>query len=58
MNFHVNPRLLFGTALGLFILLTLLIAVVPAIRIQQTPPTPGLEPLSGEAARGRAGAPG
>jgi len=53
MNFHVNPRLLFGTAFGVFVALTLMIAVLPAIQIQQTPPTPGLEPLSEKAARGR-----
>jgi len=53
MNFHVNPRLLFGTALLGFIVLTLMIAVIPATRIQKTPPTPGLQPLSAEAARGR-----
>ncbi len=53
MNFHVNPRLLFGTAFGVFVILTLMIAVIPAIQIQQTPPTPGLQPLSEKAARGR-----
>lgn len=53
MNFHVNPRLLFGTAFAVFVILTLMIAVLPAIQIQQTPPTPGLQPLSEKAARGR-----
>jgi cytochrome c oxidase cbb3-type subunit 2 len=53
MNFHVNARLLFGTALLAFVVLTVLIAVIPAYHIQQTAPTPGLQPLAAEAARGR-----
>lgn len=53
MNFHVNSRLLFGTAALGFVVLTLAIAVIPAIQIQQTPPTPGLQMLSSQAQRGR-----
>lgn len=53
MNFHTNPRLLFGTAFGVFVILTLLIAVIPAYQIQETPATPGTLPLSPQARRGR-----
>jgi cbb3-type cytochrome c oxidase subunit II len=53
MSFHTSARLLFGTAFAVFVLLTLAIAVIPAWQIQQTPPTPGLAPLSAEETRGR-----
>ena len=41
MSFHINARLLFGTAFLGFVALTLLIAVIPAYQIQKTPPSPG-----------------
>jgi cytochrome c oxidase cbb3-type subunit 2 len=43
MNFHVNHRLLFGTAFGGFVVLTLIIAIAPAFRSIAAPPTPGLQ---------------
>jgi cytochrome c oxidase cbb3-type subunit 2 len=52
MSFHINSRLLFGTAFLGFVALTLLIAVIPAYQIQKTPPAPGLQPLADEATRG------
>lgn len=53
MNFHVNHRLLYGTAFGGFVALTLIIAIFPALRSINTPPTPGVEPLSLQEERGR-----
>lgn len=53
MNFHVNHRLLYGTAWGGFVLITLVIAINPAFRILAVPPTPGLEPLTPQQVRGR-----
>ena len=52
MSFHINARLLFGTAFLGFVALTLLIAVIPAYQIQKTPPTPGLQPPAEDATRG------
>ena len=46
MNFHVNHRLLFGMAWGVFVLLTIIIAIIPAFRSMEVPPTPGLKPLT------------
>jgi len=53
MNFHVNHRLLFGMAWGIFILLTVIIAIIPAFRSIEVPPTPGLQPLTPLQERGR-----
>jgi cytochrome c oxidase cbb3-type subunit 2 len=53
MNFHVDHRLLFGMAAGIFIVLTVIIAIVPALRSMDVPPTPGLQPLTAVEERGR-----
>lgn len=53
MNFHVDHRLLYGTAFGGFVLLTLIIAIFPAFRSIAVEPTPGLEPLKPLEAQGR-----
>lgn len=53
MNFHVNHRLLFATAWGGFVILTLIIAIFPAYRSMDFPPTPGLHPLTPQEQRGR-----
>ncbi len=43
-----------GGALGIYIVIVLLIAVIPAIDLSQTPPGPGVEPLTPLQAEGRA----
>jgi cbb3-type cytochrome oxidase cytochrome c subunit/cytochrome c553 len=53
MNFHVDHRLLYGTAFGGFIVLTLIIAIFPAFRSIAVEPTPGLQPLTPLEAQGR-----
>lgn len=53
MNFHVNHRLLFGMAWGIFVVLTIIIAIVPAYRSMEVPATPGLQPLTATQERGR-----
>lgn len=53
MNFHTDHRLLFGMAGGIFIVLTIIIAIVPALRSLDIPPTPGLQPLTPSEERGR-----
>ena len=53
MNFHTDHRLLFGLAAGIFVVLTVIIAIVPAWRIMEVPPTPGLQPLTPVEQRGR-----
>ncbi len=37
---------IFGGALGIYIVIVLLIAVIPAIDLSQTPPGPGVQPLT------------
>jgi cytochrome c oxidase cbb3-type subunit 2 len=54
MNFFDDHKKLFGTALALFLGLTLVVAVGPALHNQENNATlPGYEPLSKEAARGK-----
>ncbi len=53
MNVHNDHRLLVGAAAGLFLFLSMIIAVLPAFEAEKTPLTPGLAALTGEAARGR-----
>lgn len=53
MNFHVDHRWLFGMAAGIFVLLTIIIAIVPAFRSMEVPPTPGLVPRTPIEERGR-----
>ncbi|MDE2224078.1 MAG: cbb3-type cytochrome c oxidase subunit II, partial [Xanthomonadaceae bacterium] len=44
---------IFGGALALYVLIVLLIAVIPAIDLAQTPPGPGVQPLTPLEAEGR-----
>lgn len=53
MSFHTDHRLLYGIAWGTFVLLTVIIAIVPAFRSIAIPPTPGLQPLTPQEVRGR-----
>lgn len=53
MNFHVHHRMLFGLAWGIFVFLTVFIAIVPALTMMKTPPTPGLRDLTPLEKRGR-----
>ena len=53
MNFHINHRLLYGTAFGGFVVLTLIIAIFPAFRSIAVEATPGLRPLTPLEAQGR-----
>jgi len=54
MNFHDNHRLLFGTALALFVVLTIGVAIMPALHNQATyQPLPNAEPLSESALAGK-----
>lgn len=53
MSMHTDHRLIVGSAAGLFLLLSITIAVLPAFEAEKTKPFPGIVPLSGEAARGR-----
>jgi cytochrome c oxidase cbb3-type subunit 2 len=47
LDFHKNHRLLFGTVFGVFVILTLIIAVWPAWWVQSNNrPLPGTEPLT------------
>ncbi len=47
LDFHKNHRLLFGTVLGLFVVLSGIIAVGPALWVQtNNHPLPGSEPLT------------
>jgi cytochrome c oxidase cbb3-type subunit 2 len=55
MEFFDNHKKLYGTALGLFLLLTLLVAILPAIRNQQNnAPLPDAPVLSEDAEKGKA----
>ncbi len=54
MNFHTDHRLLLAVAGMSYLVLTLLIAVVPAFQIQTTPPLPGAQKLKRAERRGRA----
>lgn len=54
MEFFDNHKKLFGTALGLFVGLTIIVAIMPAINNQNNnAPLPGYEPLSKEAFLGK-----
>ena len=55
MELFDNHKKLFGTATLLFVGLTLLVAIMPAIRNQNNnQPLPGAEPLSADALKGKA----
>ncbi|WP_425639704.1 cbb3-type cytochrome c oxidase subunit II [Algoriphagus yeomjeoni] len=51
-NFHKNHRLLVGTAALGFILLSMGIAIIPALQMQDVKPLPGMEELSSEELKG------
>lgn len=54
MNFHHNHRLLFGAALALFLILTIVVAIIPALNNQANyEPLPNAEPLSESALAGK-----
>ncbi len=54
MEFFDNHKKLFRTALGLFVGLTIVVAIMPAINNQDNnEPLPGYEPLSQEAYLGK-----
>lgn len=54
MNFFDNHKRLFGTALALFLLLTVMVAILPAINNQNNnAPLPNAEPLSEDAQLGK-----
>ncbi len=55
MNFFDNHKQLFLTAFLFFAILTLFVAIIPALRNQRNnAPLPGAEPLSEDAAKGKA----
>ena len=53
MKFDTDHRLIVGCAAGIFLLLSFLIAVLPAFEAERTPAFTGIEPLQGDAALGR-----
>lgn len=53
MSLHTDHRALLGVAFGGFLILSIIIAVLPAFEVEKTPPSPGLAALDAEAARGR-----
>lgn len=54
MNFFDNHKRLFGTAFALFALLTIMVAILPAINNQNNnAPLPNAEPISEDAALGK-----
>jgi cytochrome c oxidase cbb3-type subunit 2 len=53
LDFHRNHFLLFSMAFWVFIALSLVVGVGPAIEALHTPPTPDLKPLTAEERRGR-----
>lgn len=53
INLHTNHVQLIGTASGIFLFLSISIAVLPAINAELTKPLVGIAPLSSEAQRGR-----
>jgi cytochrome c oxidase cbb3-type subunit 2 len=54
MEIFSNPTRLFGAAFGLFALLTLFVAILPALDNQrENAPLPGAEPLTASALRGK-----
>ena len=53
MSMHTDHRLIVGSAAGLFLLLSITIAILPAFEAEKTEPLPGIVVLTEEAARGR-----
>ena len=55
MEYFNNHKKLFLTAIGLFLSLTILVAIIPAIYNQDNnAPLPGAQQLSGDALKGKA----
>jgi cytochrome c oxidase cbb3-type subunit 2 len=55
MKFFDNHKMLFTVATLFFVVLTILVAIIPAVNNQnRNRPLPGAEPLSAEAAKGKA----
>ncbi|WP_163377831.1 cbb3-type cytochrome c oxidase subunit II [Cyclobacterium sp. SYSU L10401] len=52
LDFHKNHKLLVGTALFGFLMLSTFVALVPAFQIQQTQPLPSMETFSEEELKG------
>lgn len=53
MSMHTDHRVIVGSAAGIFLILSLTIAVLPAFEAEKHRPLPGVETLQGEAVRGR-----
>lgn len=51
-NFNENHKLLFGFVFWGFVALSIIIAIVPAINMNNIPPTPGLNPMNQQEFRG------
>jgi len=54
MSLHTDHRALIGTAATIFLILSIVVAVLPAFEAQKTPPTDGLTNPETSVARGRA----
>ncbi|ERM80586.1 hypothetical protein P872_12730 [Rhodonellum psychrophilum GCM71 = DSM 17998] len=52
LDFHKNHKLLVGTALFGFLVLSILVALIPAFQIQKTQPLPTMEAFSEEELKG------
>lgn len=52
LDFHKNHKLLVGTALFGFLMLSIFVALIPALQIQQTQPLPTMEAFSEEELNG------
>ncbi len=52
LDFHKNHRLLVLTAFTVFLVLSIIIAVIPAYQLQETEPLPNMEALSDQELRG------
>ncbi len=53
MRFDTDHRLIVGCAGGIFLALSLFIAVLPALEAEKTPPLAGIKPLTDEESLGR-----
>lgn len=53
MSLHTNHQYLISVSSIIFLFIGIFIAVLPAFEAEKTPSLPGIEPLTGAAARGR-----
>ncbi len=53
MNVHTDHRVLLAYSISVFLFLSLIVAVMPALEMQRTPPLAGIKPLDDIAQRGR-----